>query len=339
MRVPGRGAEARESPPGTAEAWLARRRAGPLSAAEQRAFDTWRDESPRNAAEYERLTRLWDSMESVRADPAVLAMREHARAEVASRSRRRLMQGLMAAGVACMLAAGAIVLHLERQERADVRGERVVEYRTRVGQKSTVKLADGSLLVLDTDSVLEAWSTARERRIRLLRGRAFFNVAKDTSRPFSVSAGGNTVTAVGTEFDVELKPAAMEVTLLSGRLRVSGAREGHGSAPAVMEMNAGHRLIAPAGKPWTVRKADSRIDTGWLRGQLVFDEETLGNIAEALNRYSTKKIVIRDPAVAHKTLSAVLAAGDVDSFIQSAETLGLARPGENDSRHVELVAP
>jgi transmembrane sensor len=194
--------------------------------------------------------------------------------------------------------------------------------------------------VLDTDSAIHTWSTKHERRIRLIRGRAFFDVAKDVTRPFSVTAGANTVTAVGTEFDVELKTASMEVTLVSGRLRVQRALDSRrvASAPTV-EMTAGQRLIAEDGKPWTMRKINSRVDTGWLRGQLVFDEETLGNIATALNRYSTKKIVIPDAAVASRRLSAVLTAGDVETFVQAADTLGLAKAGTNNAQRVELVAP
>jgi transmembrane sensor len=327
--------------PASAEAWFARLRAGPLSAYEQGAFDRWLVADELNSEAFNKVSRMWDSMEAVRADPQVLAMREQALAS--SRTQRRAVVRRAAFAAA---AIGALTLALfgiqqgSRWRNAVAQQEQVVNYETRIGQKSTITLADGSMVVLDTDSAIQAWHTRGERRIRLMRGRAFFDVAKDASRPFSVTAGANTVTAVGTEFDVELKEASMEVTLVSGKLRVRGAHGSRQTAPApVVEMNAGQRLIAANGKPWTMRKADSRVDTGWLRGQLVFDEERLDNIATALNRYSTKKIVIPDLAVASRRLSAVLVAGDVDTFVQAADTLGLAKPGVNDARHVELVAP
>ncbi len=325
--------------PNDAEAWFARLRAGALSASEQMAFERWLAEDESHRAEVDRLSSLWTAMEAVRADPAVLAMRERA-LSAGSAARTRHVRGLAAAIVLCALGIAFVATQQRGLWRADVEQGQVMSYETRVGQKSSITLQDGSLLVLDTDSALQAWSTSSERRIQLTRGRAFFNVAKDAARPFSVAVGGNTVTALGTEFDVELKAQSMEVTLLSGRLRVRGASAASARTEApLIEMSAGHRLIAVRGESWTMRPADLRVDTGWLRGQLVFDEETLANIASALNRYSVKKIVIPDADIASRRMSAVLAAGDIDTFVHATDTLGLARADANDNQHVVLVAP
>lgn len=322
--------------PDSAAGWLARLRSRALTPAEQRAFDAW-IEKDANRVAFDQMSRLWSDMESVRAHPAVLSMREQALATAAAGSRARWTGAVAAGVVAFGIALGAIAFHYRTAQTPVASQDTAMDYETRVGQKSTITLADGSLVVLDTDSAIRAWSTATERRIRLTRGRAFFDVAKDSARPFSVTAGSNTVTALGTSFDVELTAAAMEVTLVSGQLRVHG--EGSAAAEHGVEMHAGQRLIATSDQPWTLRDADSRIDTGWLRGQLVFDEAPLGDIAAALNRYSMKKIVIDDPRVASKKLSAVLVAGDIDTFIQAAGTLGLARVGANDAQRVELVEP
>jgi transmembrane sensor len=216
----------------------------------------------------------------------------------------------------------------------------MMNYTTRVGEKATLHLPDGTLLVLDTDSALQVGFSTARRQIELARGRAFFNVAKDAARPFSVRAGGNTVTALGTEFDVELAPHSMDVTLLSGRLRVRGADGGEAATePSVVELSAGQRMSVTQDGKWALRPIDKRIDTSWLRGQLVFEEATLADIAEAVNRYSVRKVEIAAPAVARRHMSAVLQAGDVDTFVRAAESLGLARRGNSDSDHVVLVAP
>lgn len=322
--------------PDSAESWLARLRSRALSPSEQRAFDAWLEQDANRAA-FEQMSRLWSDMESIRAHPRVLAMREQALAGAAAVSRARWTRAVAAIVVAGGIGIAAIAFHYRTAAPQVASQDTAMDYETRVGQKSTITLPDGSLVVLDTDSAIRAWSTASERRIRLTRGRAFFDVAQDAARPFSVTAGSNTVTALGTSFDVALTPAAMEVTLVTGQLRVHG--QGSAAAEHGVEMHAGQHLIATSDKPWTLREADSRIDTGWLRGQLVFDEAPLGEIAAALNRYSTKKIVIDDPHVASKKLSAVLVAGDIDTFIQAAGTLGLARVGANDARRVELVEP
>jgi transmembrane sensor len=212
-----------------------------------------------------------------------------------------------------------------------------MNYTTRVGEKSTIHLPDRSTLVLDTDSAVVVAFDGSARHIDLARGRAFFNVAKDSARPFSVGAAGNTVTALGTEFDVEVTARSMEVTLLSGRLRVRGASGA--TEPSIMELSAGQRMSIMQDGKWAVRPIDRRVDTSWLHGQLVFDEATLADIAAAINRYSARKVEIPASEVASRHMSAVLQAGDVDTFVRAAETLGLARQGANDSQHVVLVAP
>jgi transmembrane sensor len=88
-----------------------------------------------------------------------------------------------------------------------------------------------------------------------------------------------------------------------------------------------------------MRKTETHGEPSWLRGQLVFDEEMLANVAAELNRYSQKKIVIADPQVASRRLSAVLAAGDIDTFLAATQRLGLAKKGMENSERVELVAP
>ena len=73
----------------------------------------------------------------------------------------------------------------------------------RVGEQKNITLADGSKLHLNTDSIVTVDFTENARNIVLLRGEAHFDVAHDTSRPFTVTAGNNTVTAVGTAFNMQ----------------------------------------------------------------------------------------------------------------------------------------
>jgi ferric-dicitrate binding protein FerR (iron transport regulator) len=75
------------------------------------------------------------------------------------------------------------------------------------------------------------------------------------------------------------------------------------------------------------------------RGYVVleFDEERLDSIAAELNRYSKKKVIIRDPLVGARRLSAVLIAGDVEAFAQSTQRLGLASIRYEDASRIELA--
>jgi transmembrane sensor len=195
-------------------------------------------------------------------------------------------------------------------------------YATRVGQTMSVGLPDGSLAVLDTNSELRAWSPGKERRLELVRGRALFKVAKDPSRPFVVRAGDHSVTALGTRFDVDLRPASFKVVLVEGRVRVRSDRPAAGPATSV-DMNAGYQLVAGEGG-WNLSRTDTRSAEGWTSGRLVFDDAPLSAIAAELNRYTVQPIVVA-PEVAGRRMSAVLPSSDPDAFIASAEALGLAR--------------
>ena len=71
-------------------------------------------------------------------------------------------------------------------------------YATHVGERRSITLADGSHLSLDSDTQVSVYFGASFRRVRLERGRSHFDVAHDTRRPFTVSAGAETVVAVST---------------------------------------------------------------------------------------------------------------------------------------------
>src|SRR4029077_19161785 len=91
---------------------------------------------------------------------------------------------------------------------------------TDIGERSLLVLADGSKVTLNTASAVHADYTGPERRVTLVRGEAFFDVAKDHTRPFVVSAGSRNVIAVGTAFDVRLQDRRVRVTLVEGKVRV-----------------------------------------------------------------------------------------------------------------------
>jgi transmembrane sensor len=334
MTVQGELPERTDSPEEQAIAWFARQRSGEMTSAEHESFRRWLVESERHRAAFAEVSGLWSSLERLRADPAVLAMREQA-LESAPKRLSRLRAVAAVAGIAIGVLATLLVARIGWFDRTGV--ERVAEHRTSVGQRSTFTLSDGTTVILDADSSLQERFTQAERRVELTRGRAFFDVAKDVQRPFSVVAGEHVVQALGTAFDVEIKTTATEVTLVRGRVRVHEVNASRSEHPAV-EMSAGHRLLAAKDQRWILQQADTRTSMRWVEGQLVFDQEPLADIVAVLNRYSPRKIVIADPLVAQRALSAVLAAGDIDTFLRSARALRLAEVRERADGSIELSA-
>ena len=299
--------------------WFARRRAGPLTPEEQIAFEAWLDADPGNREAFEAASGLWGAFDELRIDPRLMRLREEAMGALGRRRRRRMF-GAVAACFA--LALGGAAVWQGVRYLSEMIAPQPNSYATRVGQTMSVSLPDGSLAVLDTNSELRAWPMGKTRRLELVRGRAFFKVAKDPAHPFVVQAGNHSVTALGTAFDVDLRPASFKVVLSEGRVRVKSERPTAGAANSV-DMNAGYQLVARDGD-WSLSRADIRSAEGWVSGRLVFDDAPLGAIAAELNRYSTTPITVA-PEVAEQRMSAVLPAKDPEAFVASAEALGLAR--------------
>ncbi len=325
--------------------WFARRRGGAMTPQEQAQFEVWLDASADHAAAYQEISRGWDMAGAVRSEPQVLKVREAARrawprpivfrGALAACLSAAVLGGWSALGTAGLLPAPAFL----------IQGQHT--FRTGVGQTASVKLRDGSVVTLDTDTVLQARDTRERRMLRLVKGQAFFKVAKDKSRPFVVAAGDKLVTATGTAFTVRVAPKAVEVTLVEGRVIVEEAARTEvrtaAQAPArnveSTEMKPGSKLVAAQDRSWTLDRVDTEKATSWLEGQLIFEDRPLSEAAAELNRYSAKKIVIRDPGIARARIVSVVRAGDIDGFVKVVTTAGFARVVSDTEDAVELAAP
>ncbi|MDM3870462.1 FecR domain-containing protein [Porticoccus sp. W117] len=188
----------------------------------------------------------------------------------------------------------------------------MARYVTRIGEQKSVELKDGSLVTLNTGTELIAAMADDQRHITLNRGEAFFSVAEDSSRPFTVTVGGRSVTVLGTAFNVrkgndgfvlavsegqvvvhsEYEPVsfkAEEMNLTVGEIAtVSGMQQRRFKAGMAAEFNASEQqLIA-------YRPEDMKDLTNWQSGVLRFEGVPLSKVVKELNRYSAKKILVYD---------------------------------------------
>jgi len=338
--------------PETAEAaasrWFARKRSGEMTARETAELEAWLIADPEHRALFDQAEYWWGAASALRGDPEILKLRE----EVTGRPRRirpaprRLIGGAIAASLLAVVFGGwqAMDAGLIPTPAALIKGEQT--FRTGVGQTATVRLRDGSVVTLDTDTVLRARETKGERLIWLTRGQAFFKVAHDRSRPFRVTAGDKVVTAVGTAFSVRVQKHAVEVTLVEGKVRVQEAAAPPllpAAKPAVRvaatEMTAGSKLVAVQDKGWVLRPVDTAKAESWMQGQLIFEDRPLGEVAAELNRYSDRKIVIANQSVAATPITGAFATGDVAAFVSAVRSYHLAAVTSDTGKEVSLGAP
>lgn len=334
-----------ESHKDAAVRWFVRRSAAPLSPAEAEAFEGWLAEDPAHRAAYSEVQNVWAAAGLAEGLPHVETKREWVLKSV---GRGRLTRRAIAAGFA-IAAVGLAGVGLYSQTGPKPLATQ--SFRTAVGQQATVTLPDGSVLTLNTDTVVRTRADAERRLVYLEKGQAFFKVAKDRRHPFVVAAAGRTVTAIGTAFDIRVDHDALKVVLVEGKVRVEAAREEAGQAqrprrepgsetPAdqATEMSAGSQLVASGDTDWRLTRTNAARETSWRYGQLVFDDEPLGSIVEELNRYSTRKIVIADEALAQERLSGIYTPGDLQGFSRALRSYGLAEVKEESETEVRVVA-
>jgi transmembrane sensor len=180
---------------------------------------------------------------------------------------------------------------------------------TAVGESRSVALDDGTIVTADTNTVLEFAYTTHRREVRLLSGQAFFDVAKDESRPFAVTGAGHRVTAVGTRFNVRVVDRRLRVALVEGRVIVDPVQP-MGAARflpvlARTSLTPGDELFATPGAEPVVLAADLDQVTSWRRDQIIVRDQTVADAVAELNRYSQFQIVVEDPRVAGLRISGV----------------------------------
>jgi transmembrane sensor len=175
-------------------------------------------------------------------------------------------------------------------------------------------MADGSEVTLNTNSEIRVAVSERERRVELQQGEAFFEVAKDSRRPFVVVVGNKRVIAVGTRFSVRRDDEDIEVVVTEGKIRLESA----GSPQPVAAGTIAHASDAGVLLQKTGLAAAEEA-LSWRKGILVFHETTLADAIAEFNRYNIHKIVIADPGVASLRVAGNFRANNVDAFVRLLE--------------------
>lgn len=281
--------------------WLLRQSDTALDPTEQAAFETWLDHDPENRRVYEAARRLMgEASAAIRSDPSLQA---------SGRPPRSMAKPLL--GCLLALAIGGatfMVLDGPMRLRADIIAG--------VGQSPVVTLADGSRVQLNASSAIAIDETADRRVVRLLRGEALFEVARDPMRPFVVEAGELRVTALGTAFDVRLGTDTTDVVVTQHAVRIDFADDQH---PPLRVTEGERAVIDERSGRSAVAQSDTALALAWTRGQLVLDNTPLSQVVTEMNRHFAGKIVILGRNLAQRRVSGTMTIADTEAALSYVE--------------------
>lgn len=282
--------------------WILRTQEGGLTDAEKADFQDWLDRDPQNRHVYGQAERVMGSEArmAIESDPALRDFDYHPpnRTKPAAAS----LLAIVVAGSLFFLFDGPIRLQADR-----IAG---------TGEMPVITLSDGSTVHLNASSAIAHDYTDGRRTVRLLRGQAYFEVAPDPNRPFTVEAGEISVTALGTAFDVRRGSTETDVTVTQHAVRVEFAGDGQEPLRVEEGERAAYDHVTHAS---AVGEADMTLALAWRRGELVLDNAPLSYVVEEMSRHFSGRIVVASDELARRRVSGMMAVSDTDAALRFLE--------------------
>ena len=205
-------------------------------------------------------------------------------------------------------------------------------FKTKLGQQASFSMSDGTSIQLNTNSIVSVAYTPEHRKITLVRGEARFDVAKDKNRPFTVTAGEQSFTALGTIFNVQKNnEQGMELVVTEGKVLITQASESLENLTEAFKHPSAEQLsgtLVISGEKATIAEGTTapvnRIsldqvqrDLAWQQGILIFDGEPLEQVLQEVSRYTATKFKIADPSLNQLKVAGYFKAGDIEGLLAS----------------------
>lgn len=236
-----------------------------------------------------------------------------------------------------------------------------LKYVTGIGVQSSYELSDGSTLTLNTDSEALIKFSADRRTVILERGEAYFEVSKNSNRPFIVYAGDGMVLAVGTAFNVNHRGAYIDVVVSEGTVKVVSGLSSSGEDPFALAENPAELLDSAEDRVEQIngqREVFLSVGQGalysdtellkesleaasfiqrlaWQEGALIFSGETLEEALTEVSRYTNKELLIVDSSIRSLSVGGRYRLDEIDDLTNSlALGLGVKARYSEDGRTV-----
>jgi len=272
-------------------------------------FAAWLAESPSHQAAWRKVNTFWRALDNVTA--AELNLQVHPvftpvnfmPAKTATRNFYRPAAGIAAA----ILIAVAILV-------ARPFDYYLSDYRTGIGEQRQISLADGSQVVLNTQSAISVDYQAQNRRIFLHSGEAYFKVAADAKRPFIVDTDMGQTQALGTAFEVKLFADKTMVTVFEHAVNITTS-----AGQILTKLAEGERAVFTEDKLSATEKIDTARAESWRKQRMVFQNRKLADVVAELERYRSGRIVILGSSIKNLRLTGVFGTENTDIALRTIE--------------------
>ncbi|MCK9396380.1 MAG: FecR family protein [Methylobacter sp.] len=192
------------------------------------------------------------------------------------------------------------------------------DYHTETGELREIQLADGSRLLLNTNTAVSVDFKNSIRQITLYHGQASFTVAKDMQRPFEVVSDGLIVRALGTVFEV-YNPDSSEISVTvqehAVAVRAQTTAEQHFASVSVQE---GQQLrYRPGGTLQQPEPVELNQTTAWQQHRLFINDRPLSELIEELDRYRVGRIFLSDEKLKNLRITGIFSLDNPNDVLNS----------------------
>jgi transmembrane sensor len=312
----------------SASDWTARLDRGPLGTDEEEALQAWLSGDPRRRGAFLRAQAVSMISESAQAlgphfDPRQFELPASKPLPLVSR-RKALTWGSAAVAATASLAMFGI----------GVPAWGAIS--TKRGEIRLVPLADGSTVMLNTETSVRVHYGDTERTIDLLSGEAYFTVIDDRRRPFVVAVDGRHLRASHAAFRVrKLADGPADVLVQLGQVELPASSEAS-RRPVLLSANTQLTLAPPSSThpvqievPQVLSPSSIARDLAWREGKVSFEGESLDKVAATFARYSDTRIIVADPSLAREPVTGLFDAHDPAGFARAIATVFGARVHED----------
>ena len=326
--------------------WLIAQNSGTWSANDQRALDEWLVADGEHQQQYQQMQKLWDSMDvykkqdfpqrqaaqdyqpTIRSDNLV-QFPDLTASEIVTKPSypKREPSHWLKTGFA-VAASILLVLGIQTYRQTGIE-----HYLTAKGEQQTIFLADGSQILLNTDSELTVELQMFRRKVQIVKGEALFTVKHNPVRPFEVVAGNGIIRDIGTRFDIYTQANQVDVAVLEGEVDIVTHQE-----QSPVALGAGQAAsYDQQGKVRPKSIPNPQAITAWEQGKLIFIEQPLEDVLNQITRYHAVEFQIADPKLRAIKISGSFKTSNLQLLLETLEAGFPIKAQFIDSRHVRLL--